>query len=653
MIRRFAFGLAVFLALSVARAADPPPAPGEAGPEEQELAVIRDQLVALEIERAQVALNAILERSELPEATRVAALDLLAQAHVASDDLDAAEKDYRSLLELSAGYAPDSKVTSKKAMGRFLKIQASMIGTVRLELDPKDASLTVDGRAITLPPDGIFPAVSGERRLRVARKGFDAQDVDVQAVAGKEMLVSIRLIPNARDLVVRTDVDGVAVALDGIDSGFTARVGESLSDENAPAVLVIEDAAIGEHELRFAKPCFATVSFHENVSVDLADRSPKLLRVVEMRPARTRVTVTGADYEGELRVDHERVALLPLTSFAMCPGQRAVEVVASGRVVWSDDLAAEESDITLNLAPRPSAVLVGAAWPKSWPATTDAWSLRGRLDPPEGADLTTREGWEAVSVSPEIDLAVADVTRVGVAGVERIVLYSPTLHEVEDRTSPPSPSPPLWVVATLGAVLVDSRDGAVILAATSPKGPAARAGLLPGDRIVAIASRPVATAASAGEAIAASGIGEALILDIAPPSGPARKVECVTASKPLLAPLPGEDPSRVVRAAWALVNAASGGPGAVQALANLAILLEGSGREATALEAWRRARAIGGGALAARAAYALGAGLQADGKRVEAIEAFGQARSEGLLGGDPALAAAAIDRLADLGVAPR
>jgi tetratricopeptide (TPR) repeat protein len=91
----------------------------------------------------------------------------------------------------------------------------------------------------------------------------------------------------------------------------------------------------------------------------------------------------------------------------------------------------------------------------------------------------------------------------------------------------------------------------------------------------------------------------------------------------------------------------------VQALANLAILLEGSGREATALEAWRRARAIGGGALAARAAYALGAGLQADGKRVEAIEAFGQARSEGLLGGDPALAAAAIDRLADLGVAPR
>ena len=76
-------------------------------------------------------------------------------------------------------------------------------------------------------------------------------------------------------------------------------------------------------------------------------------------------------------------------------------------------------------------------------------------------------------------------------------------------------------------------------------------------------------------------------------------------------------------------------------------------RAASALEAWRGVRAIGGGALAARAFYALGAGLQADGKRAEAIDAFGQARTEASLNGDAALAAAASDRLADLGVAPR
>jgi hypothetical protein len=100
------------------------------------------------------------------------------------------------------------------------------------------------------------------------------------------------------------------------------------------------------------------------------------------------------------------------------------------------------------------------------------------------------------------------------------------------------------------------------------------------------------------------------------------------------------------------VDAAAGGPDGAAALANLASLLERAGRNAAALDAWRRVRAVGAGALAARAAYAVGAGLQAEGTRAEASEAFGQARTGGAASGDVALAAAAGDRLADLGVAP-
>jgi hypothetical protein len=544
-------------------------------------------------------------------------------------------------------------VTSKKAMDRFVKLQASMIGTVRLALDPKEALLAVDGREITVPPDGVVPLAAGDRKLRVTRTGFDAEDVDVLAVAGKETQVTVRLIPNARDLVVRTDVDGVAVTLDGIDSGVTAKGGESGSDANAPAVLVVANVTIGEHDLRLAKPCFAAETLQENVSVDLADRSPKLLRVVAMRPARTRVTATRASYDGELFVDHERAATLPLTSFTMCPGHRTLEVVSSGRVVWSGELDAEESDVSLDLAPRPSAVLVGAAWPKSWADTSATWSLTGRMDAPAALDLTTLEHWDAVSLPPGTDLALVVSAGGGVAGAERMVLYSPTLRELEERTSPPGPLPPRFIVATLGAMLVDARDGSVVIATTSKAGPAVAAGLLPGDRIVAIAGRPVANAASASEAIAASNVGETLVLDIAPPSGPPRKVECVTVAGPSLKARSADAPSRLVRAAWAEVIAATGGPGAAQSLYDLAILLDGSGRQTAALEVWRRVRAIGGGALSARAAYALGAGLQADGKRVEAIEAFGQARSEAVLASDLALAAAAADRLSDLGVAPR
>jgi len=441
--------------------------------------------------------------------------------------------------------------------------------------------------------------------------------------------------------------------VDGVPSGVTARGSDAGSDAEAAAILLIEDVPIGEHELRLTKTCFATESLQEIVSVDLADRTPKVTRIVAMRPARTRVTATGARYEGELRVDGERTATLPLTTFETCPGVRTVEVVASGRIVWSSVLDAEESDITIELAPRPNVVVVGADWPKTWAAAVSRWSLRGRVDPPPGADLTTSEGWSAVSLPPATDMAVGVIPRAGIAGEDRLVLFGPSLQVVEDRVSPPLASRPIWTRATLGVSLVDAGQGTVVFASVTPQGPAARSGLLPGDRLLAISGRSVANASAAKDTIVAAGIGATLELDIAAPSGPVRKVPCTTSPEPVLTPPHGDEPSRIVRAAWASVEAAAGGPGAAIPLANLAVLLERSGQDSAALEAWRRVRAIGGGALAARAAYASGAGLQADGKGVDAIEAFGQAKSEALANGDTPLAAAASDRLADLGVTPR
>jgi hypothetical protein len=650
--RRAGAAFVVLLSLSSAWGADPPPPPSAATAMENELAAIREQLVALDIEMALYALNAILERSDLPESTRVDALDLRAQAHVASDNLDAAEMDYRALLALRPAYAPDRELTSKKAMDRFVKIKASTIGALRVDVEPKDATLAVDGRTVPIPAGGVLAAVAGTRKLNFARKGFDPHDVDVTVAAGQETPITIRLVPNARSLVVRTDVDGVDVALDGLASGVTARAADAVPDANAPATLLIQDVAIGEHEVRLSKPCFASESLQEMVSVDLADRSPKLMRVVAMRPSRTRVTATGATYEGELHVDGERTASLPLTSFAMCPGLRVLEVIASGRVVWSGSMVGEESDVTLDLTPRPNAVLVGAAWPKSWEAGSASWSLRGRIEPPAGVDLAKREGWERISLPPGTDLAVAVIPGAGIAGDDRIVLYGPALQEVEEPALPPGPSPPQWRRATLGAVPVDAGAGSVVLASIAPSGPAARAGLLPGDRLVAIAGRKVAGAASAVEAIAASDILATLALDVASPGGDVRKVECQTAAEPRLAAAKDEA-GRVVRAAWASVDAAAGGPDAAAALASFALLLERAGRESAAQDVWRRVRAMGDGALATRADYALGAGLAAKGKREEAIAAFNQARSEASTIADPVLAAAAVDRLADLGVAPR
>ncbi len=635
-MRRLACVLLVGLLVAPARA-------GETA--STDLEAVRGQIVALEIERALGALEAILGRPGLTDADRVTALDLRAQAHVAGGDLDAAEKDYGAILALSAGYAPRSEVTSKKAMARFAKLKATTVGTLRLTLDPKDSAVSVDGRPATVAPDGVVAVLAGERHVSVTHAGFDPAETTAHAAAAVETPIEIRLVPNARTLVARTDVAGVSVSLDGEPRGVTAGGAPSA---DSPAELVLADVPIGEHEIRFAKACFATESVPQIVSVDLADRSPKSLPVVAMRPAQARVTATGANYPGELRVDGAPVATLPLTTFGMCPGARKIEVVASGRTVWAGTIAAEEEDVTVDLTPRPNVVLVGSSWPKSWEHAAAGWSTAPPIEPPPGADLTTRPGWGALPLPRGVDLAVAVIPGAGPGGSDRTVVYSPALGAIDDRAAPPESVHPSWRSASLGMTLADGEADAVV-AGVAPGGPASKSGIVAGDHVLAIDGKPIKSASAARTVIAALPTSRASSLDVVSPSGP-RKVDAAAVVEKIFRPPEGGDAA--LRAAWASADSAAGGEDGAWAMANLASLLERFGRDSEALAAWRRVEgAAAGGALVARAAYAIGCALAVDGKRPDAVDAFERARKAALAEGDLALAAAAVDRLADLGVA--
>jgi hypothetical protein len=629
-----------FLFVLVAAAAGALHAEPPQGADAAALEPIRAKLVALDIEGAIASIDALLATPDVAPATRAFALDLRAQAHVAGGDLDAAERDFREILKQEPDYAPQPQLMGKRGMERFAKVAASMIGTVQLDLDPPDASVLVEGRPVVRSPSGAFKTVAGETTVRIEHKGFDSADVDLRAVAGAVTPLKVALVPNARALIVITDIPGVAVALDGVAAGATARVAES-----APAELRIDDVGIGEHAIVLEKSCFATESLTEMVRVDLADRSPDRLRQVTMRPAQSRLHLQGAAYAGELRVDGEVAASLPADSVTMCPGRRMLEVVAGGRVVWSGAIEAQEADATVDLAPRPSCALIGAEWPQSWSVAASAWSLRGRADPPAGSDLTAASSWQRIALPPGTDLAVGVIPRNGVAGEDRVLLYSPALGAVEDRASPPPSSRPAWSVITAGADFVDSAAG-VLVAKVAPGSPAARSGLQAGDRVLSVSGRRVARAADVRAAVAGGG---KVSIDIAVGQG-SKAIEVATVPAPSVQSEAGPGESSIVRAAWAAADAAAHGPEAGVALANLATMLERAGRERAAVDAWRTVRAMDSSpaGVIARADYALGAASPSDAKAL-----LERARSEAIAAGDAMLAAAATDRLADLGVAPR
>lgn len=636
----------------------------EGPPSAPEIAAIRADLEAARFEAVVAAATAFLARTDLPASDLAAALALRSQARVSQGNLAKAEEDWKRLLVLDPAYAPDPLTTGRKAIERFDKVQSTIVGTVRFVLDPPGAQVTLDGEPLGIPADATVRLAAGARRLAVSSPGFDAVQVGVDIVAGTMTPVEVRLLPNARRVVARTEPDGVEVWLEGRLVGSTRRDDAAAGPLAGPATLRLDPLPVGEHVLEFRKECFRRTRVDVLVSVDVLDRSPIPIPVVTLAPARSVVTLSGGTPGASVLWGGERVATLPLdAALALCAGTRTLEVRASGRSVWRGTVEIpEEGEAEFDIAPRPNAAIVGAdRWPADLAAVAPLFGSVAGLPVPGGADLSTPAGWGSIALPEETDLAVAVLPAPdGAVGLTRVYVYSPWLGSVAAVTSPPVHAARRpWRRPWLGWHLADSllATGVIVVEAV-PGGPATVAGVAAGDRVVAIGGRSVASVTEAQAASERCAEGVPVNVSVAPyGEAAARDVKIVPVSTPLVGEPEGLSAvERAIAAAYAAVDGA-GSADAASALATLGVMLIREGRAERAIDVLRRARfetreGVGEGTVA----YLLGRALAAAGREGEAREAFRrarQSRATAFSDDGPEIAPAAADHLADLGVTVR
>jgi hypothetical protein len=630
-------------------------------PTRQLLDAIRTDLVELRLEHALAAIETLLGDPSLAPADRLEALILRAQAHAALGDFDAAEADYRLILASRPAYEPEPTLIPAKAMERFRKVRSQLVGTVLVTLEPRHARLTVDGQEALPGPDGVLRLLAGEREVRAEAAGFDPAQVRLTVQPGGETPLHLQLMPNARSVVILTEPDGVDVHLDGVVVGRTARVpaGQEPGPGPPPAVLTIDNLAPGEHLFEFHKPCYATDTLRDVLTVDLLDHSPKRYGPVVLEPSRATLAVAGAPGGAEVIVDGRVVGELPLREpLIVCPGVVQLEVRSAGRAIWRSDVPLEQGESReIEVGPRPNAALVGTeSWPDALGPTGSLFSMVRGLRLPEGTDLTRAEGWSAVALPPDTDLALAELPAEREGGASRWVVYSPPLRTVEvlDAASASAVRPewrrPLW-----GLTVADSRHGGgVVVVEVAQDGPAARGGVRVGDRMTAVSGEPVRGAAGVRKALAAAE--GPMKLRLADPAPAGREVTLEPGWSPALLRAWERPRPWALLAAWASVDAVASADRAPAALANLALMAADSNDAALAAETWRRVRwderpGIG----RATAAFYLAQALLTLGHESEAIEQLRRAARSGATTSTdegPALAPAAMDYLADLGVAP-
>jgi tetratricopeptide (TPR) repeat protein len=658
-VKRVARGLAASMlgfALGAWLAATPAggqEASGEPSARER-LDAIREDLVQLQLEKALAAIEALLA-VPLHEEELVEAWILRAQAHVAFGDLEGAEADFREILRRRPGYRPEASLTPQKAMQRFEQVQSGIVGWIRLERDPADARLSVGGQPVTVGSDGRLPLLAGEYRIFAEREGFDPREEIVAVQPGKETPLKLQLTPNARSVVLSVEPAGVEVLLDGVAVGRAEPSGPRQTGE-----LVLENLPLGQHRFELRKACFRTEHLTDMLTVDLLDRAPKRYETVYMQPARAMLGLDGGPGGAEVLVDGRLVGRTPLEPFEVCPGSREVEVRHRGRTMWRTETSlAESSSSRLQVEPRPNIALLGASeWPSELAALAAAFNTtsRGTAAP---ADPSAAVGWREVELPQNTDLALAVVRAEREGARDRWFVYSPILRRVAPlESAPPAPERPSWTTTVWGLRLADSEfGGPALVVQVDAGGPAGGVGIRAGDRVLAVAGVETRSTKDVQEGLArAATAGGSVEIQWTSGAGDTHKATVQGATSPRLDAGAGDVLRSSVRAAWSLLDSTAAEPGlATAALANLALLFSSSGHSQLAVDTWRRVgwgerQGIGDGTVQ----YFVGRELERLGREEAAVEAYRRAaasQATALTDDGPRVAPAALDRLADLGVA--
>jgi len=622
------------------------------------IAAARDELNELRFEQALSRIEGLLSRPALTADERAELLMLRVDTHVAFGDLDAAEADYTDILKLRPAYAPDKSLTSKKALSRFAKARARIVGTLQLALDPVDAQLSIDGLPVTLTPEQSFALHAGEHQIRAERAGYDAVSETFSIAADQEVELELRLMQNSRSVILYTEPEGVEVLLDDVAVGVTRRPEQG--GGLAPAQLMLENLPLGEHIYELRKACYRTERMRDNLTVDLLDRSAKRYETIAMTPSSATLALRGGPAGAEVWIDDEAAGRLPGDILRTCPGEREIEIRFGGRTVWRETTTLRESSETpFDIVPRPNAVLLGA---ERWPAelsefasgfsTTVLATTARRFD-------EVRE-WVAIDLPAGTDLALAVVpsTREGMR--DRWYLYSPILRRLLLlETAPDAVERPQWTTTTWGLTVTDSESGGpALLVEVRPQSAAARAGLAVGARILELGGHAVTGAAEVRGALKLARPDRPVAVKWQPFGGASSEGGIQGRVSPSLQNVHPRAEQAFVRAAWAVSDAAVGSAEKSSALANLALMFAEFDQFALAVETWRRVRwqerlrGVGHGTVQ----YYLGCALERTGDEQAAIEAYRiAADSEATVFDDdgPRLRLAALDRLADLGqVAP-
>lgn len=498
------------------------------------------------------------------------ALELRARAFFNAGQLRGAEDDFRRIILDDPRYGLDAESLSPRIVDFFEEQKKQLIGYLAVTTEPAGARVTVNGNFVGITNFFPIEVHTGIARVEVSLVGYDGYvDGELRIAPGEITTLDLELTRTSARLPIITDPPGVEIVVDGESVGETSGalppdlrsfMPAELDPARLSAPFDLAALPLGQHEIELRRDCYETVRFpfHAEAPQDYT------AQIVKLQESVGSVTISSNPSDARVYLDGELRGNTPLELSRVCSGEHRLEVThATGKYV-EDIVVARDEALFFEGTIRPTLAVLGFV-AEEGVSPRDVADIEQQVSTelrtlevmnvvfPDRADLLDRLGTRGLStllpsenVEDEDDAERIRETseRLGDAlEVEALLIgYVPAQRLTKDvvlhflavgsprpdryalnyldreelprfleKLSTPTPLFASWV----GLTAVDTRlaPGPIVLA-VEEGGPAAEAGVRPGDIIEAAKGQPVSRTLDVLRAVESTEPGDALSLSV-------------------------------------------------------------------------------------------------------------------------------------------
>lgn len=330
------------------------------GPQQGQSLVRFDEIITrLEAERRQGSL------SEAGATLLVTAYEYRARVQFNLGNTDRAGDSFRNLITLRPSHNLDQATISPKVIDYYKSVKAQMVGYLTVQSTPQGASVSLNGRGLSITDFFPLEVVAGDYSLDIARSGYRQETRPVTVVAGETLSLQFDLVRTSATGYVITEPTDVEILIDGVSRGSTSGVldpalaaiaaARGLDPARSSNRLEIPDLPSGSHTIEFKRPCYETLK----LGLEVPEPQDYDIPPIKLEPSVGTISLTSDPPGGQIFIDGESQGVAPKTLRSVCAGVRRVEVRhAAGRFVQDVDL---KSRATVELAAqiRPTLAYLG------------------------------------------------------------------------------------------------------------------------------------------------------------------------------------------------------------------------------------------------------------------------------------------------------